>query len=491
MKRFLRAAAMTAALSAVAGAAGCAVDSINTANTNTAPANPAASPAPSASPVRIENTRANDLPLTLPVLDAMFADEPFAGELKSKLQLTDEQVGRLRTIAREETARLRENEGDDYTGTTASATARAAEEVRSAVGEEKAQQLAELVRDRWSGGTESGAANPLGTVEGSKPNAVPTDTRVVVNGPAYRMDVFENGKLIKTYKVGIGYPEFPLPTGMRKAETIIFNPTWTPPDEPWVEGSDKVKAGQKVEAGSKLNPLGPVKIPIGMPSLIHGGKTPAKLGTFASHGCVGLTDPLIQDFSLVLAKIGGAELTPEDVATYAKNRTETKNVKLSSAVPVELRYETIVLEDGKLHIYRDVYDRGTNTEENLRAVLQVYGVSLDQLSEQERTQAMDALREMARDASGNPTDGQPSASPGGSPNANANSNVNNANVNSNMNSNKSVNKNTNIGGDRVTRTVKGKKEIVIPIAALAGKGYPVAVGVDMGSVGKVPARKKR
>ena len=29
----------------------------------------------------------------------------------------------------------------------------------------------------------------------SKPSAVPTDTRVVVNAPAYRMDVFQNGKL--------------------------------------------------------------------------------------------------------------------------------------------------------------------------------------------------------------------------------------------------------------------------------------------------------
>ena len=86
------------------------------------------------------------------------------------------------------------------------------------------------------------------------------------------MDVFENGKLVKTYKVGIGYPEFPLPQGLRKADTIIFNPTWTPPDEPWVKG--KFEPGKKVEAGSKDNPLGPIKIPIGLPSLIHGGKSP-------------------------------------------------------------------------------------------------------------------------------------------------------------------------------------------------------------------------
>ena len=112
------------------------------------------------------------------------------------------------------------------------------------------------------------------------------------------MDLFEDGKLVKSYKIGIGYPEFPLPTGLRKAETIIFNPTWTPPDEPWVESpGGKIKIGERIEAGDKLNPLGSIKIPIGLPSLIHGGKAPAKLGGFASHGCVGLTNAQVKDFA--------------------------------------------------------------------------------------------------------------------------------------------------------------------------------------------------
>src|SRR2546425_8215487 len=191
------------------------------------------------------------------------------------------------------------------------------------------------------------------------------------------MDVFDGGRLIKSYKVGIGYPQFPLPTGLRKAKVIIFNPTWTPPDEPWVAKMKNISAGEKVEAGSKLNPLGLLKIPIGSPSLIHGGKSPAKLGTFASHGCVGLTDALVQDFAKLLAHLAGAKLSDADIAGYRKNRTETKQVNLSQPVPVELRYETIVAEDGKLHIYRDVYDRNTNTDENLRAVLQANGVNFE------------------------------------------------------------------------------------------------------------------
>src|SRR6185503_20158900 len=184
------------------------------------------------------------------------------------------------------------------------------------------------------------------------PNAIPTDTRVVVNIPAYRMDIFENGTLIKSYKVGIGTPEFPLPTGLRKAESVIFNPTWTVPDEAWAEEMKNVKVGETVEAGDKNNPLGWAKIPIGLPNLIHGGKAPAKIGTFASHGCVGLTNPQIKDFAMRLAQAAGTEINDEQVSSYLKERTETHEIKLDETVPVELRYETIVIEDGKLHVYK-------------------------------------------------------------------------------------------------------------------------------------------
>src|ERR671916_3446380 len=378
--------------------------------TTTAPTNTAA---PTATPAAngASTARAASVPVTLPVLDAMFADEGFAGELKSKLQLTDEQVESLRRVAGEERASLDESGAES--GTTSAATKRASEKIQSVIGAEKAAAFNSFVGERWAGG---GGALP------TQPNAVPTDTRVVVNAPAYRMDVFQNGKLVKTYKVGIGYPEFPLPQGLRKADTIIFNPVWTPPDEPWVKG--KFEPGKKVEAGSKDNPLGFIKIPIGQPSLIHGGKSAAKLGGFASHGCVGLTNQQVQDFSVVLAGLGGAQLTPEDVAAHAKTREETKQVKLNAPVPVELRYETIVVEDGKLHVYRDVYDKGTNTEENLRRVLEAFGVKLEDLSEQERAQVAQALQQMARDAQGNPADGQPSASPSPTPAKGANRNTN-------------------------------------------------------------------
>src|SRR5205085_12217895 len=361
MKRISYATTLIVAL--LVAASGCETTTnapANAANTTPPPAanaNASASPSPTATPATTaSDTGEAGLPVTLPVLDAMFADSSFAGELKSKLQLTTEQVESLRKIAREETAKLSEKEAGS--GTTSAATRAAAEKIKGVVGEEKLAAFTAFVRERWSGGA---GALP------SKPNSVPTDTRVVVNAPAFRMDVYQGGQLLKTYRVGIGYPEFPLPQGVRKAEQIIFNPTWTPPDEPWVRG--KVQPGQVIPAGSGINPLGPLKIPIGLPSLIHGGKNPARLGQFASHGCVGLTSPEVQDFAATLAQASGTQLTPQDITGYAKNPSRTQAVKLANPVPVELRYETVVVEDGKLHVYRDVYGFGTNTEENLRNVL--------------------------------------------------------------------------------------------------------------------------
>lgn len=497
----LRVAGAALALALTLCGTGCVTQPANTSN-STANSTNTATTAATPQTIKANATETDAVPVTLPLLDALFHEETFASELKTRLQLTDEQIERLRKTAREETGKLRETDTDDYSGTTSAARARAAEQVKAIIGEEKAQQLTALISEKWNGASEEGsdastASAPAGNANNAsgsntahatkgQPNAVPTDSRIVVNAPAYRLDVFEGGRLVKSYKIGIGYPEFPLPTGQRKANTIIFNPTWTPPDEPWVEASNKaLQPGQKVEAGSKLNPLGPIKIPIGLPSLIHGGKSTAKLGGFASHGCVGMTTPQVQDFARVLAQMAGTELTDEQITGYAKNPTETKEVKLSRTVPVELRYETIVVEDGKLHIYRDVYDRDTNTEEKLRAVLSVYGVTLEQLSEAERTSILNALRDMSRDASGRMDE----------PKTTENSNTTNSNT-ANSNTARGADKNTKSGqketaansnSNQVTRTVKGKKEIVIEIAALKGKGYPAPIELNTGGASKKQA----
>jgi lipoprotein-anchoring transpeptidase ErfK/SrfK len=328
----------------------------------------------------------------------LLSDDKFVGQVKSNLKLTDDQISQLKHASSAEIDRLRETNAEDVDGNSSTdARTRASDQLRTILGEDKSKQLASLVNDYWSkGDVTAGSEDKNRPQMLAGPNAVPTDTRVVVNIPAFRMDLFQDGKLVKSYKVGIGYPEFPLPMGLRKATQIIFNPSWTPPDSPWVAKMKNVSAGETIQPGDKDNPLGPIKIPIGLPSLIHGGKSPAKIGKFASHGCVGLTTPQIKDFAALLARASNTDaISQKGIDSYLKDKERTQTVKLNQTVPVELRYETIVLEDGKLHIYKDVYAQDTNTEENLRNVLAAHGVKFEDLSEQQRTDALNALNAMS------------------------------------------------------------------------------------------------
>jgi lipoprotein-anchoring transpeptidase ErfK/SrfK len=398
-------------------------------------------------------------PITLPVLNALLADEKFRTDLKAKLGLTEEQIAALKKISGEEVAKLRQSNAENQPGSAENARQAALEAIRTIAGD-KTEQLLALARERWEKGSEQ--LEPAASTQAEPtmlpgPNAVPKDTRIVVNIPAFRMDVFDNGKLIKSYKVGIGYPEFPLPQGLRKAQQIIFNPTWTPPDEPWVKNP-----GVVVEAGSKQNPLGPIKVPIGAPSLIHGGKPLSKIGTFASHGCVGLTNDQVKDFAKNLARASTTELSDDTIARYLKKRTRTQVLKLANVVPVELRYETIVVEDGKLHLYRDVYDQNTNTEENLRTVLNTNGISFDSFASEEKAQILEGLNALSRRPKVKPTP-KPSVVANQTPTEKA-----------------AAAAERKAEADR-QKKLRNQKEIVIDVPSLVGKGYPMAVDLDSGA----------
>lgn len=429
-------------------------------NTNTAISQASPSPSATASPSPATTDTAS-VQMTLPLLDALLTDDKFVARVKQNVKLSDEQVESLKRVSSADVARLRESNAEEADGMDGNPRERAEQELRSILGEQKARELATFTNEYWSKGDPAEASND-GAQMLTGPNAVPSDTRVVVNIPAFRMDLFQNGSLVKSYKVGIGYPEFPLPLGLRRAQQIIFNPTWTPPDSPWVAKMKNVTPGEAVQPGDKDNPLGPIKIPIGLPSLIHGGKAPAKLGKFASHGCVGLTNAQIKDFAALLAQASNTKEVSDKIDSYLQDKEQTKTVKLSQTVPVELRYETIVLENGKLHIYKDVYAQDTNTEENLRRVLEAHGARFEDLSEQQRAEITNALNAMSI----NPT-ASASPVPGASPEKKAAARK---------------------------KPAKPQNEIVIDLSslsALAQKGYPAPVNFDTGSGKKLATDKRR
>jgi hypothetical protein len=138
----------------------------------------------------------------------------------------------------------------------------------------------------------------------------------------------------------------------------------------------------------------------------------------------------MKDFTMLLLQAANNQVSQDQIAQYLADKTKTKSVKLDQVIPVELRYETIVLEDGKLHIYKDVYAKHTNTEDNLRKVLEAQGGRLEDLTPEQRDQAIAALKS------------QP------------------------------------------------KGEVVVDVPQLAQKGYPVAVNLDDGK-GKPQITQKK
>ena len=56
-------------------------------------------------------------------------------------------------------------------------------------------------------------------------------------------------------------------------------------------------------------------------------------------------------------------------------------MRLAEPVPVDIKYDTLVVEEGVLHIYPDVYNRGTNRPALLRAELQSSKIDVSNLSE--------------------------------------------------------------------------------------------------------------
>ena len=229
-----------------------------------------------------------------------------------------------------------------------------------------------------------------GRIEGTNLQPGNGDIHITVNIPAFQLTFWQDNKEVKLYQIGIGRKDFPLPSGLRYAKQIVFNPEWIPPNSPWVEEHDVVP-GERVEAEDPRNPLGKVKIPLGNGGiLIHQAFKPGDIGHLVSHGCVrlkldelyGFIDQIISARSLPVSR-------PQ--LDRAKNSKDRFVIKLDVPLVVDINYDTQVVEGGVLHLYPDVYNKKTNTVENLRAELKDNGVDESKLDDKTLQQMLDRV----------------------------------------------------------------------------------------------------
>ncbi len=212
-----------------------------------------------------------------------------------------------------------------------------------------------------------------GTIEKTLLRAGETDLKITINVPAFLMTLWQDGKEVKSYPIGVGLLEYPIFIGHREATSIEWNPVWIPPSSDWIEKSSTVKAGEIILPTDPRNPLGKVKIPIGYGYLIHQAKGPADMGSLVSHGCVRVMQADLYDLAEKIVAARGLDV-PTAKISAAKRNKKTLIAKLDPIVPVEITYDTVVVEGGRLNVYPDVYKRKQNTIGNIRQELRTTGI---------------------------------------------------------------------------------------------------------------------
>jgi lipoprotein-anchoring transpeptidase ErfK/SrfK len=126
-----------------------------------------------------------------------------------------------------------------------------------------------------------------GRVEGDAVTAL--GGRIVVDLSDLTLRFYNAGKKVKTYRVAAGQPAYPTPTGTYAVIRMIEDPTWYPPDSDWAKDAEPIPPGIE-------NPLGTRWIGTSAPGVgIHGTPDDASIGTHASHGCLRMHIPEVEE----------------------------------------------------------------------------------------------------------------------------------------------------------------------------------------------------
>ena len=114
---------------------------------------------------------------------------------------------------------------------------------------------------------------------------------IVVRLSTLKLYLYEGLDLVKTYPVAAGQPAYPTPPGEWNVINKAENPTWiNPAPDGW---------GANMPAmipGGPSNPLGTRALYLDAPGIrIHGTSATGSIGTYASHGCVRMTQTDVEE----------------------------------------------------------------------------------------------------------------------------------------------------------------------------------------------------
>jgi lipoprotein-anchoring transpeptidase ErfK/SrfK len=112
---------------------------------------------------------------------------------------------------------------------------------------------------------------------------------VTIDRPAFRLRLFKRLRLSKTYTIAVGQAGLETPAGLYSVQDKEVNPSWHVPNSAW---AGKL-AGRVIPPGPD-NPIKARWLGIFNGAGIHGTSDIGSLGTAASHGCIRMAIPDVE-----------------------------------------------------------------------------------------------------------------------------------------------------------------------------------------------------
>jgi|GEM_PF-1091930 len=200
-----------------------------------------------------------------------------------------------------------------------------------------------------------------------------------INLPAYRLDLYEAGRRLKSYPIAIGMRGYKTPERTFYLEKMEWNPWFYPPNANWCkkEGEDTCKP---VSPGP-WNPLWPVKMILQSSYLIHGTPKTSSIGRKGSHGCIRMYPKDAADLAWKVMVLAGTLEPLLKKELFKTKSRKTIRMVLLEPVQVNTVYERLEIYDGQLLFHADPYKWQPMDAEKIKAMLSEIGITIDNFGE--------------------------------------------------------------------------------------------------------------
>jgi lipoprotein-anchoring transpeptidase ErfK/SrfK len=114
---------------------------------------------------------------------------------------------------------------------------------------------------------------------------------IIVDRSSFKLTLFKNLKVAKTYGIAVGQVGLETPAGLYNIQNKAENPAWHVPNSDWAGDL----AGTVVPAGDPGNPIKARWMGIYDGAGIHGTSDDGSIGSAASHGCIRMHVPDVEE----------------------------------------------------------------------------------------------------------------------------------------------------------------------------------------------------